>query len=188
MPSLLTRHWPPAALLAGLILLSQLAVVINILSPAVTSVYVLLPIYMLHQYEEHKGDRFRTYFNRVLGKGGEVLSPRAVFMVNVPGVWGFLLGVFLLAWKVDPAWGLFGAHLMLVNAVLHAGCAVRLRQYNPGLATAVLLFPLFGGYCVWMIQAAGHGHPAAHAGGLAMAAGLHAILIWNVRRRARARE
>jgi len=183
MSSFLTRYWPYAAALAGFTMLALLRRVVNALPPEITAVYLLLPIFMLHQYEEHKSDRFRIFCNRTRGKGEKVLSPLAVFLINVPGVWGFLLAVFFLAWKSDPALGLLGAYLMLVNAAAHIGYSVHSRRYNPGLATAALLFPLFGGYCVWMIQAAGHGRAAVHAAGLALAAGIHAAIIGYAGRR-----
>jgi hypothetical protein len=184
MASFLIRYWPIAAAATGFILLALLRRIVNALPPEIAAVYILLPIYMLHQYEEHQGGRFRLFFNKVLGKDEGVISPLAVFLVNVPGVWGFLLAVFLLAWKVDAGFGLLGAYLLLVNAVFHVGCAVRFRRYNPGLATAALVFPIFGGYCVWMIQSSGRGQLHLHAAGLALAAGVHAAIIGYAGRKA----
>ena len=57
---------------------------------AVASTFLCLPLYMVHQYEEHDGDRFRHHFNRTIGQGREVLSPLVVFLANVPGVWGVI--------------------------------------------------------------------------------------------------
>jgi hypothetical protein len=182
MLAFLTRYWPHAALLIGLIMLARLRAVVNALPSEIAAVYILLPIYMLHQYEEHKGGRFRLFFNKVLGKDEELISPLAVFLVNVPGVWGFLLSVFLLAWKVDAGLGLLGAYLVLVNTVFHVGCAVRFRRWNPGLATAALVFPIFGGYCIWMIQSTGHGQVHWHAAGLVLTVSIHAALLAYTRR------
>jgi hypothetical protein len=60
-------------------------------STTFTAIFVLLPIYMLHQYEEHDGDRFRLYVNRTVGNGTDVLTPAAVFVINIGAVW--ILGV-----------------------------------------------------------------------------------------------
>jgi hypothetical protein len=57
--------------------------------------YVSLPpVYMVHQYEEHDNDRFRLFVNEKIGKQRVGLSPLAVFVINVPGVWG-VIGISL---------------------------------------------------------------------------------------------
>ncbi len=70
---------------------------------AIALIYVQLPIYMLHQLEEHAGDRFRTFTNTVIGHGKEVLSPNATFVINSLGVWVFDLVALYLAVFVSPA-------------------------------------------------------------------------------------
>jgi hypothetical protein len=48
--------------------------------------FLLLPVYILHQYEEHDNDRFRQFFNQTIGQEGkDVLSPWVVFLTNVAG-------------------------------------------------------------------------------------------------------
>lgn len=73
-----------------------------------TAAFLQLPVYMLHQFEEQDDDCSRRYFNAILGDGYEVLSPTAVWIVNVPGVWGVYVVSLFLAWAVDPGFGLIG--------------------------------------------------------------------------------
>src|SRR5690606_6727990 len=129
--------------------------------PGLALVFLQLPVYMIHQWEEHAGDRFRRHANELIGGGREVLTPSAVFWINSAGVWGVDLAALYLAWAVAPPAGLVAGYLALVNAVLHGAPAVARRAYNPGLVTAVVLFLPLGGWCVATVGA-GAGF-AAHA-------------------------
>ena len=97
----LTHYWVYGGSLAGLLLLVLMPVLASGWPIALTMVFLQLPVYMLHQYEEHDDDRFRQFFNRVLFGGREVLSSAAVFLINVPGVWGVIAVSFCLAWSVN---------------------------------------------------------------------------------------
>ena len=139
---------------------------------------------MLHQYEEHDADRFRLYVNRTVGDGAEVLTPAAVFVINIGAVWLLDVAVIYLAWRVDIGLGLIVVYLVLVNAVVHIVGALRSRSYNPGLITAVVLFLPAGFYALWHIQASGAGTAADHLIGLVAAIATHAlIIIYALRRR-----
>ena len=81
----LQGNWAYGGTLSGVVLLA--------LSPMLTAgwtwsqrpVFLALPVYMLHQPEEHDGDRFRAFVNEVIGKGREVLSVPAVSSSMLPG-------------------------------------------------------------------------------------------------------
>lgn len=131
-------QWPEAAALAACFLLALLPIVWSEGGLAAMLVYVQLPIYLIHQLEEHRGDRFRTYINAKLG--GEILTRPATFAINLFGVWALMSASFLLAYYVEPALGLIAVYLTAVNALAHLAGAAATRAYNPGLATAVILF------------------------------------------------
>lgn len=107
---------------------------------ALALVFAQLPVYMLHQLEEHGQDRFRRYVNERLAGGREALTPVATFAINLLAVWALFLAAFLLAFYVDPALGLIAVYTTAVNALVHLLVAARRREYNPGLATAVAVF------------------------------------------------
>ena len=88
-------QWPAAALFAAAFLLAMTPLFADRIGLALTLVYVQLPLYMLHQWEEHAGDRFRLHINRVFGGGREVLTPIATFWINSLGVWGIDLAFFI---------------------------------------------------------------------------------------------
>lgn len=176
-------NWPYAAAFAAVFLLALLPLIFAYAPPGVAWIYVQLPIYMLHQLEEHAGDRFRAYATATVGGGVEVLSKRATFVINSAGVWGVdLLGLYLAA-AFGAGWGLVAVWLALVNAVGHVAQALGTRRYNPGLATAAFVFlpaGILSLYCV--ARSAGATWPQ-QALGLGGAILLHALIIAHVRRR-----
>ena len=92
--------------------------------PALVVTFLLLPVYMLHQYEEHDNDRFRQFFNQTIGQGKDVLSPWVVFLTNVPGVWGVIGLSLWLAATANIGFALITVYLVLVNAIVHIAHAV----------------------------------------------------------------
>ncbi len=185
MTARLFTHWVYGGFLAGIMILVLMPLLAVGWSPVFTAIFLLLPVYMLHQYEEHDADRFRLYVNRMIGNGAEVLTPAAVFVINIGAVWMLDVVVIYLAWRVDLGLGLIAVYLMLINAVIHIGGALRSRSYNPGLVTAVVLFLPAGGYALWRIQSSGAATTADHLIGLVIGAAVHAlIVVYALRRKA----
>ena len=168
-------QWPYAGLFTAIFLFALLPFIAGGAGGLLALVFVQLPIYMLHQWEEHAGDRFRLYANRVIGGGREALTPAATFWINSLGVWGLDLVALYLAWAIAPAAGLVAGYLALVNSLLHIGPAIARRDYNPGLVTATLLFPFAGGWCVLKVGATCGLMP--HLVALAAAIGIHLLIV-----------
>ena len=180
---MLTRlcdNWVYGGFLAALMLLLLTPVLASGWSLALLLIWLQLPVYMLHQYEEHDGDRFRRFVNATIGGGKEVLSRLDVFVINIGGVWGVDAAAFLLAARVDLGLGLVAVYLSLVNAFGHCAQALALRRYNPGLATAIGLFIPLGLVTLRVLA----GHPEVtrtdHILGLAVALLIHAAIIVRV--------
>jgi hypothetical protein len=174
----LFRNWVYGGFLAGLLLLALTALLAQDWPVWLTAVWMMLPLYMLHQYEEHDNDRFRTFVNSQIAGGREALSPAVVFLINIPGVWGVILVSFALAWNVRPGLGLIAIYLVLVNAVAHVVAAIAMRRYNPGLITALVLFLPVGGLALWVLQGTNPA-PKDHAIGLGVSLGIHvAMFLW----------
>lgn len=183
MLSRLCHYWVYGGFLAGLALVLLIPMLQEFWPVWLLGIFLQLPAYMLHQFEEHDADRFRSYFNRTLGAGREVLTPAAVFVINVPGVWGVILLSLYLARYANPGWGCLALYLTLINAITHVGAAIRGRAYNPGLATALLLFLPVSGYGFYQLQQA---HPIDlkyHILGLLSAIAIHAAILIYVRGR-----
>jgi hypothetical protein len=175
-------QWPAASLFAGCFLLLLFPLWYNAAGPVLTIVYLQLPVYMLHQWEEHDGDRFRSYINFHIAGGREALTPLATFWINALGVWAVDLLAVYLAGFVRPSLGLIAVYLPLVNCLLHLGPALARREYNPGLWTAILLFLPFGGWGMYALSTAGADWEA-HAIGAGVALAVHAAIVVHVARR-----
>ncbi len=171
------NNWVYGGFLASFLLLGLTPAFYRLWDLALILVFLQLPAYMLHQMEEHDDDRFRHFVNRILGGGREILSKNAVFVINVPGVWGVNLFSILLAYGVDIGFGLIGIYLSLVNAFVHLAQAIHLRCYNPGLISAVILFFPVGGIALWKICATGSVPMIYHILGAGSAIAIHLGIV-----------
>lgn len=178
-------NWMNAGTIAGLFLLAIVPVVAADMSPALLAVYLQLPVYMLHQLEEHTGDRFRRYVNETMAGGTEALTTRAVLVINIGGVWGVDLAALYLARFVSLGLGLIAVYLTLINALVHIVGAVVQRRYNPGLATAVVLFLPVGLWALVIVSDAPGVGGIDHLVGVLSAILVHVAIAVHVKRRAR---
>lgn len=179
-------NWPAAAGFAGVVLLMLVPVVWAVAGPVIALIFLQMPVYMLHQVEEHVGDRFRGEVNATIGGGLEVLSRRATFVINSVGVWVLDLVALYLAVFVSPGWGLMAVYLPLVNSVGHIGDAIALKRPNAGLWTALFVFVPVGTASLVVISKMGGATWAMQAVGLGMGLLVHILIIIHVMRRKRA--
>jgi len=183
--SRLFSNWVYGGFLSGFLILGLFLGMGGDWSPSFWLVALQLPVYMIHQYEEHEGDRFRIFVNNILAGGREALTPLAVFVINVFGVWVVNLASILLALRVDLGFGLVGIWLTLLNGLIHIAQAVALRRYNPGLVTAAALFLPLGLAGVWVLGRSEHGTPGWQILGFGIAAAIHLAIVLHVKRRLR---
>lgn len=181
----LIDNWVYGGFLAGLLLIALSPFIIFHWPVVFSAAFFCLPAYMLHQYEEHDKDRFRAFVNRLLGNGREVLTRRAVFLINVPGVWGGIAVAIWLAARVNPGLALIDVYLLLLNGVIHVLQAIVARSYNPGLVTAIVLFLPVGCWGLIAVERSGAGTPAMHAIGVAAAVAIHLAIVVPVLRNRR---
>jgi hypothetical protein len=176
----LIASWVYGGSLAGLLLLFLAPVLVHSWPVPLVATFLCLPVYMIHQYEEHDNDRFRLYVNRKIGR--DALSPLAVFVINVPGVWGVIGISVVLAATVGIGFGLIAFYLVVLNGTIHVVDAVISRGYNPGLGTAIALFLPLGAYGIAAVQQSGGGSLWIHITGALIAVGIHAAIIFHVMR------
>jgi hypothetical protein len=177
----LIANWVYGGFLAGLLMLFLTPVLVRSWPAPLVATFLCLPAYMIHQYEEHDNDRFRLYVNQKIGR--DALSPLAVFVINVPGVWGTVGISLALAASIRVGFGLIAMYLLVLNGGIHLVQAVIAREYNPGLGTAVALFLPLGGYGIACIQQAGGGSLSMHVTGALLAIGIHVAIIVHVLRK-----
>ena len=177
----LRQYWLAGGICGGAMLFWMLPLVAAFWPQPLLATFVMLPIYLVHQVEEHWHDRFRVYINNRIMGGVDALTPDAVVVINVGGVWCVSLAVLWLAWAVSPGLGLIAVYLVLVNAVSHIGMALARREYNPGVVTALLLF-LPVGLWSWRVLAP-LASPMEQVIGLSAAMAIHAAILATVLRR-----
>jgi hypothetical protein len=177
------RNWMFGGVIAGLFLLAVAPAALVSAGRPLVLVYLQLPIYMIHQLEEHYEDRFRRWINETVGGGREMLSTPAVVVINVVGVWFVDLAALYLARFVDVGLGLIAVYLTLVNTVFHLAAGAGQRRYHPGLATAILLFVPVGTSALLATSAVPGVGVRDHIIGLAVAVFIHAAIIVYGKRR-----
>ena len=176
-------QWPNAALFTAMFLAVLAPFVFRYAGLPLGLVFLQLPIYMLHQYEEHAGDRFRLWVNRMIGHGREVLTPIATFWINSLLVWMLDIVALYLACFVDLSLGLIAIYLPMLNACGHIIPAIIKKQYNPGLATSIALFLPVGILSCYLVSRAAGCTLENHLLALGVAIAVHATIIVHVRRR-----
>lgn len=177
------ENWSRAGLPAGMLLLAVSPFLFHGLTLPLFLIFLQLPIYMLHQYEEHARGAFRAFINHEIGGDRDVLTNAAIFWINVPGLWLVDLFVLYLAVYVSPALGLIAVYLTVLNGLLHLGMALAMRRYNPGLWTSAVLFLPIGGYALYLLSRLPDATLGAHALGLGVAILIHALIIVFIRAR-----
>jgi hypothetical protein len=176
-------NWPYAGLTACLFLLLMTPLLWSSWSGAMLLVYLQLPLYMIHQVEEHHRDRFRAFVNRHMAGGRDALTTEGVVIINLGGVWAVDLVALYLAYFVRPGLGLIAVYLPIVNGLVHVAGWAGLREYNPGLVSAVTLLLPAGAAGWWLLVREGC-TMADHAWGLGVAIAIHVAIVVSVRRQA----
>jgi hypothetical protein len=173
----LASRWVAAAGFMAAALLALWPLVHAAYALPLVLIFLHSPGYMLHQVEEHTGDRFRSFVNRQIFGGRNALSVAAVLVINIPVVWGLNLAALYAAYLWGAGYGLVAPYAMLVNGVTHIAAGVRFRRYNPGLATSLVIFlPL----SIGAIMATGPIEAGFHYAALGLALLLHALIVADV--------
>jgi Protein of unknown function with HXXEE motif len=169
-------QWPAATFFTACVLLATVPVWVSAAGMTVALVFLQLPLYMVHQFEEHAGDRFRLYMNRNV-MHCDALSREGAFWINALGVWGLDLVMLYLAVFVDPRFALAAFYLPIINGLTHIRESVVRRQYNPGLWTSVLLFLPISGWCLYRVSVESGATWSDQLLGAGIALAVHAAII-----------
>lgn len=140
-------------------------------------IYLLLPLYMFHQYEEHSQNQFKLYVNRLLAQGSEIFTDTAIFYINVLAVWLAYVVILYLYVFIGPVWGLIAGYMTALNGLGHTAMSLRNREYNPGLWTSLFLFIPMGIYTIYEIGQQSGAGMVVHLVALGAAILIHATII-----------
>ncbi len=170
-------NWQYAGLCSALFLCAILPLLWKSWNATLLILFLQLPLYLVHQVEEHVGDRFRLYINQQLAGGRDALTPPAVLVINLGGVWLLDLTALYLAYFVRPGLGLIAVYMALVNALVHVLGVILKRSYNPGAVTAVLLLLPGGLLGLWIFARGAQATRGDHILGLAVAIAVHVAIV-----------
>ncbi|MEM9445827.1 MAG: HXXEE domain-containing protein [Verrucomicrobiota bacterium] len=171
----LCANWVYGGFICSFLFLAPLAAYSNRLSLAEILFCLHLPAYMWHQYEEHDGDRFKRFLDKAFCEN--VLGQKAIFFINVFGVWVLFFVLILLCLFQSLGFGLGMVYLTLINAISHIAISLKSRSYNPGLLTSVLFFLPLTGYT--LLQTFSHSEIFLndHVFGLLFGMGIHILIV-----------
>ncbi len=136
-------HWPKIGLA-----LAALFLIVSFQPGYLFWVWIQIPIYFLHQFEEHGWPGgFQHFANQKLFHSRNENAPfnsTNIFWINFSLIWVLFPLVALYAQYINPDAGVFLPIFSLLNAATHILALILKRQYNPGLITATFLMIPFG--------------------------------------------
>jgi hypothetical protein len=180
----IVENWSRMALPFAVLILCSLPIFLTANNESLILLYTLLPVYMIHQYEEHAHGRFVEFFNSTIGRGQKVLSKVSAFWLNILEVWLLFLVSFYLAKYVAMGFAFVPIYTVLVNGLTHVIASLALRRYNPGLYTTLLLFFPWGLFLLVYFNAATGSNLVFNVIGVLVGIVGHAIIVvYALRRR-----
>ena len=174
--------WSRVGLPLGIVLLLLSPFLLKGVGVILFLVFLQLPVYMFHQYEEHAHGRFRDFINQMIGGGKLILSDTAIFWINILLVWVLDLCILYIAVYWNSSLGLIAAYLTLVNGLSHIIVALVQRRYNPGLWTSIVLFLPLGAASIVILTMATQAAILYQVMGLVSAILVHGIILIYIRR------
>ncbi len=186
--------WPYAALVLGVLGLGALLVLprskeagSRFRDPAWLAC-LMLPLYMIHQFEEHGIDLLGRHYHfieeicGVVAREGQPCpaDPEFIFAVNCGGgVW--IPGALAIAFRHRrPLVGACALGIPAVNALAHLGQAVVLGRYNSGVVTSLVLFVPGCAFALGQLRKSGVLRGARPLRVVATGGILHALLIGSL--------
>ena len=140
----IAENWSRMSLPFAVLMLCSLPVFLTAGNGSLILLYTWIPVYMIHQYEEHAHGRFAEFFNSTMDRGYDVLTRASAFWINILEVWLAFLVSFYLAKYVALGIAFVPIYLTIINGFTHVVASIALRRYNPGLYTSLLLFLPWG--------------------------------------------
>jgi hypothetical protein len=149
------ENWSRAGLVTAVVLVSLAPLVYVRTGVPQLLIFLWLPFYMLHQFEEHGQGTLLEFYRRMMPHIAPNLTERKLLVVNLGTVWLFFVGSIYAAFYNQWSLALYPPYLSLVNAVMHMGQLIAWRTYNPGLWTALVLFIPGAIYTIHAVTAIG---------------------------------
>lgn len=137
----LYNNWAKLSLFLSIVVTLLIYTIITPANFLLFLIWMQLPIYLLHQFEEHNWSGFKNYVNRTVFKADEgnfPLNNKIIFWVNIPIIW-IVMPVFSALAGSNIFFGLWIPYFAVLNSLTHVIVSLKNKEYNPGLLVSLIL-------------------------------------------------
>jgi hypothetical protein len=141
MVNWLYKNWAKLSVLLAIVLTIFIIIFIKPENIVLFLIWIQIPIYLLHQFEEHAWNGFKNYINKNVFKvqeGDFPLNEKNIFWINIPIIW-ILMPIFAGLSSINIIFGLWIPYFAVFNSLSHVIFSIRNREYNPGLIVSLIL-------------------------------------------------
>jgi hypothetical protein len=137
----LYKNWSKLCLGGAVILTLLIFIFIKPSNTLLFLIWIQIPIYLLHQFEEHSRNGFKHYVNQTVFKVSNEdypLNDKNIFWINIPIIW-ILMPLFAILSGINPLIGLWIPFFGVINSLSHVIFSIVNKQYNPGIIVSLVL-------------------------------------------------
>jgi hypothetical protein len=141
MVNWLYKNWAKLSVLLAIVLTIFIIIFIKLENIVLFLIWIQIPIYLLHQFEEHAWNGFKNYINVKVFKvqeGNFPLNEKNIFWINIPIIW-ILMPIFAGLSSINIMFGLWIPYFAVFNSLSHVIFSIRNWEYNPGLIVSLIL-------------------------------------------------
>jgi len=182
----LYTNWSRFCFFLAVALFVILAIFRSDLDTVVLLIWLQVPVYFLHQFEEHAWPGgFKDFVNKTVFRIPDKdypLNDRNIFWINVPAIW-ILMPISAALSHIHVELGFWVVYFSVLNALTHVAAFYKLKVYNPGLFISLVLNIPVGIYAVAKIHEAGLLTPLVTVASIAFAIFLHVLIIVYAKKR-----
>ena len=137
----LYKNWAKLSVLLAIVLTIFIIIFIKLENIVLFLIWIQIPIYLLHQFEDHAWNGFKNYINVKVFKvqeGNFPLNEKNIFWINIPIIW-ILMPIFAGLSSINIMFGLWIPYFAVFNSLSHVIFSIRNWEYNPGLIVSLIL-------------------------------------------------
>ena len=153
MKKWLYKNWAKLCIILSIIVTIIILLYVKTDNIILFLIWIQIPIYLLHQFEEHSWPGgFKRFVNKEIfnvENGEYPLNDIIIFWINVPIIW-ILMPIFAVLSFNNLLFGLWIPIFAVFNSLTHVIGAIVKRKYNPGLFVSVVLGIPVAIYTLWL--------------------------------------
>lgn len=177
------KNWSKLSLGVAAVLTLLIFIFIKPSNTLLFLIWIQIPIYLLHQFEEHSRNGFKNYVNRKVFNvedGNYPLNDKNIFWINIPIIW-ILMPLFAILSNINPLIGLWIPFFGVINSLSHVIFSIAHKQYNPGILVSLILGIPVGVYTLIIFYSSAMISYLVTGLSVGFAVVLHAIVLLYIR-------